>query len=262
VLFIVQIFFVLILAIPASRFRLSPIACLFLGIVACAVAATGSLEAVRVPRSRAAGIVLGVIAVAATSRIIGVGLVALLPPHRAVGYGMAAGGLATLSLMLHAVAVFVTLAWLASRKRAVVSIGSLVSLIAAIVLVAFWRAGLRANAGAGVVFLSRLVDELTAAPRSLLPRAADAFVSVLGLLVAMTALLARRQMATVVAALALSLTAGTRIDVPGHALIFVLSTLVAAIAARDEHGMWESMVGHRLSTEPTDRQLPEDSAAR
>jgi hypothetical protein len=119
---------------------------------------------------------------------------------------------------------------------------------------------MRANSGAGVVFLSRLVDELTAAPRSLLPRAADAFVAVLGLLAAMTALLARRQMATVVAALALSLTAGTRIDVPGHALIFVLGALVAAIAARDEHGMWESLVGHRLSTGPTDRQLPEDSA--
>jgi len=254
VLLVAQTTIVLVLAVPASRFRLSPFACFFMGIVACSAAMAAAFEGLREPRSRALGLVLGLVGLAGTSRVTSAALVALLSPAQAARLAPLANALATASVLLHSVCLLVALAWLASRRGKTVSPGTMVALIATMILAWAAASGAQPNAPSWMVFTARLQEQLTALPLSAFPQLVDGFVALLGPVVAVAVLVSRRQMGTVTGGIALALTAGTLADVPGHALVMVLAALATVLAARDEQGMWEALMGKRLerqaSTDP------------
>jgi hypothetical protein len=245
VLLVAQSTIVLVLAVPASRFRLSSFACFFLGAVTCSAAIIAAFEGLRETRSRALGLVLGVIGLAGAARVVSAGLVAIPSVTQATRLVPFSNVLATASVILHGAALMLALAWLASRRRSTVSVGTVFALTTAMLLT--WAAaGAQPSAPTWQIFVARFQDHLIPSPVSLLPRVIDGFVAVLGPCVAIAALLSRRQMGTVVGAMVLALTAGTMVDVPGHALIMVLASLATVLAARDEQGMWEALMGKRL----------------
>lgn len=248
VLLVAQSTIVLVLAVPASRFRLSPFACFFLGAVTCSAAMIAAIEGIRETRSRALGLVLAILALGAAARVTSAGLVAIPSLTQAARLAPLSTGLATASVVVHGVGLFVALSWIASRRRSTVSVGTFAALVVSM-LVTWAASGVHAQAPTWVVFAARLQDHLVAMPMSALPRVVDGFVAVLGPVVAIVALTMRRQVATMVGALALVLTAGTMVDVPGHALIMVLGSLATVLAAHDDQGMWEALMGKRLEKE-------------
>ena len=247
VMLVAQTTIVLVLAVPASRFRLSPFACFFLGIVACSAALSGSIEGLKEPRSRAAGLVLLLMGFAAASRVVSAALIVIPSLEQAERFTPLSTLLATVSVAIHGLAILVALAWFASRNRRTVSMGTLFALAASMLLAwAFLRAD-QPNPSTWIVFLGRMVDQLTPLPTSLLPKIAEGLVGALGPVVAIVALTTRKQMATVIGAIALTLTAGTVADVPGRALILVLAALAVTLGSRDEYGMWEVITGKKLT---------------
>jgi len=250
ILLIAQTAVILILGVPAARFRLSAFACFFIGLVACGLAFVAASEGMRQPRSRAAGLVLAMTAIAALVRMIPAALLALSDPARAARWTSMASALSTFSAVMFGGAVFVTLAWLASRAKRMVSPGSLFVMVGALSLT--WGAvrGTRPQAPSWALFLSRAVAELTPEPLSRLPQFAEAFLVGLAPLTALAVLLSPRQIPAVAGALALTLTAGAVPDVPGRALILALASLSVVLASRDDRGMWAALIGHPLAATP------------
>jgi hypothetical protein len=244
VLLVAQAVIVLVLAVPASRFRLSSFACFFLGAVACSAAMVAAIEGIRETRSRALGLVLAILGIAAAARVTSAGLIVIPSLPQAERLMSLSTSMATGSVVLHAISLFVALSWIAARRRSTVSFGTFLALLGAMV-VTWGAAGVHPRSPLWAVFFARLQDHLMPAPLSLLARSVDGFVVVLAPLVAFTALLMRRQMGAVVGALALVLTAGTAVDIPGRALIMVVGAVATVLAARDEQGMWEVLMGKR-----------------
>lgn len=250
ILLIAQTTVILILAVPAARFRLSAFSCFFIGLVACGLALIGSWEGMRQPRSRAAGLVLAVTAIGSLLRMIPAALVSLSDPLRAENLAPVAAFAASVSTLLFGAAVLVTLVWMAARGRKLVSPVSFLVMGGSLFLT--WAAlrGDKPQAPAWALFMSRALTELVPDPPSSLPQVAVYFLTALAPLTAIAAIASRRQLPSVVGALALTITAGTAPDVPGRALILALATLSVVLASRDDHGMWAALIGHSLASTP------------
>jgi hypothetical protein len=176
---------------------------------------------------------------------VSAGLVAIPSATQATTFVQLSSILATASVIAHGASLMFALAWLALRRRNTISIGTLLTLTAAM-LITWAAAGAHPNAPMWQVFAARLQDRITPLPASLLPHAVDYFIATLGPCVAFAVLLSRRRISTVVGAMVLALTAGTMVDMPAHALIMILASLATVLAAHDEHGMWEALMGKRL----------------
>ncbi len=251
VLLVAQTTIVLVLAVPASRFRLSAFACLFLGLIACSATLIAAFEGLREARSRALGMIMGLMGLAGTTRIVSAGLVSIFSVAQATEFSPMSNALATASVFIHGLAVFIALAWLASRKRKTVSFSTMAALCFTMLIVWAARSGTQSNAPNLMVLAARFQDQLLPLPRSVFPRVVDGFVVILGPVAAFATLFARKQMVTVVGALVLTLVAGPTLDVPGRALIMILAALATSMAAHDDKGMWEALMGKRLE-EPND----------
>ena len=232
---------VLILAVPASQFRLSPPVLFMLAMLACALASVGAFEAMRQARSRAIGLVLALMCLAGVTHVFAAGALAFGADPQ--GNAALARGLSTGSMTLHAAATMLALTWMASRRRRVVVPPTTLALAAAFVMAWCVSRAQRPAAPGWTVFLARAVEGITPVPTTSVPLFFEAAVASLSLLLAAGAVLMRRQPHSVLGTLALTLTAATMIDVPGHALILMLAGLGAALAAYDERGAWDAMTG-------------------
>ena len=237
---------VVVLASPSARFYLLPFACLCLGLSACGLAVLAARQALRQSRSRMLGFVLMLISFASLLRLTSVGLASLGPESKPLAPSWTTQWLASGSVVVLGFAQLLTLAWLASRKKSSISVGTTAALV--VCMASAWIAmNTHATSPAWQLFVQR-VYEAMAPVSSLLPSFVDGFVGVLGPCVAVVALLLRGQMSSLVAGLALALTAGIELDVPGHALTMMLAALATILTVRDDKGMWEALLGHRLST--------------
>lgn len=253
---VAQTTIVVVLAAPSARFVLLPFACFFLGLVTCSVAIVASFEALRQSRSRALAMVLGLVAIAALPRVLAVSMLAMTSPSKAQSLAWLASALVTLSVVVHGVAQLIAIAWFASRRKKTVSFATMAVLV--VVMAMVWiSVGAQPNSPQWQVFVSRIVEFMTPSPQSSLSASVDGFVAMLGPCAAVAALLSRGQMAAVVAGFSLVLTAGTRLDVPGHALTMLLASLAAVLAARDDVGMWETLLGQRIGASTKGGQAPE-----
>lgn len=252
---VAQTTIVVVLAAPSARFVLLPFACFFLGLVTCSVALVASFEALRQSRSRALAMVLGLVAIAALPRVLAVSMLAMMSPSKAQSFAGLASILVTLSVVVHGIAQLIAVAWFASRRKTTVSLATMAVLVATMAMV--WiSVGVQSNSPQWQVFISRTVEFMTPLPLSSLMASVDGFVAMLGPCAAVAALLSRGQMAAVVGGFSLVLTAGTRLDVPGHALTMLLASLAAVLAARDDVGMWETLLGQRLGATAKAGRVP------
>ncbi len=246
ILLVVLAALVLVLAVPASRLRLSAAACFLVGMIASLLALIASAQGIREPRSRALGFVLGAVGLASCLRIVAAGLVAFPSGDTLQRLAFPAMAIAALSMLVHSGALVLTLAWLASRRRMVVSPTTLGALAISVIVSHGASVGAQPNATPWNLFCLQASDRLISQPSPPLPLAVLCFVALLGPALALGALLTPRQVPTVTAGLAMALTAGVLLDSPAHALMMTMAALATVIASRDDRGMWETLVGRPL----------------
>lgn len=212
--------------LSASSRHLPPAWLMALTGLSAALALVASLPAVRVPHSRAAGLVL--LTVTCGSIVTGTGrIIALYASYQAhAGLFGLARGVATLGLMLDAVSVVLVGLWLLRRLR----LGAAtVASVAALVAVVVWL-GAREAGGTASLVIGRALAALTAHPDPFIGSQARYFVELSALGVAAIALW--RQWATGVgAALCFALLARVSGDVPLCSLMLMLAALSAVRAS-------------------------------
>ncbi len=235
----------LLFGLWASRARLTAVGAVVVGALACSIAIASSIQAMKQARSRALGVVLCSTAVAGALHLGAAALISVTG-ERALRYVPISGSLATASLVVYAVSLLVALVWLASRRRTVMPPATLGAMAAAVLVV--WAALRASHPGASrlLVFASRALDRLVPIPEPAIGLAIAMFLAVLGPALAITALVTRRQIPSVIGALALTLTAGVLVDSPLHAMLLSVAGLAALVASRDERGMWEVLIGRPL----------------
>ena len=244
VVLVAQTTMVFVIALPSTAGKIPTHALVFMGSLVFVAALVAAVEALRVPRSRALGLVVGMLALGCGTRIIAAGIAE--SSWRVASDRVAVATMvATASVLMHGMGLLIALSWLASRRGKTVSVGSLFALSSA-VFVTWVAASGRAPVPSWMLFVSGFQNGFVAVPKSLFPDAIDRFVAVLGPITAVVALMMRRQMPTMVGALALVLTAGISVDMPGHALIMMLAVLATVLCVHDDRGMWEALLGKRL----------------
>ncbi|MCL2824892.1 MAG: hypothetical protein FWD57_12965, partial [Polyangiaceae bacterium] len=178
---------VLVVSVPAVRFKIPVIGSLVVGLMSTMAAVVSAVEGLREPRSRALGFVLLLMGLGGWMRVFGVG-VQVSPWHALTGTQLSVGSvLLTVSVVLHGVGLLVGLAWLASRNRGrTVSLGTLLALLAA-TFFSWVSAAAHGQVPTWVVFVARFQDKFVSMPLSMLPQAVDRFVGVLGISAAVVA---------------------------------------------------------------------------
>jgi len=187
------------------------------------------------------------VGVSAILRLPGVTAMAAAAPSAGMEMTKFAKWLSTVSFGLFGLALLVALAWIAARKRRMLSWVTTVAM--ALALAGTWVAravDLRATPPVWQLFVARMVDGLVLPPESIFTKSADRFVALLALLLAGAAFTRRQRIPAVAGVVALILTAGVGVDQPARALILLMASLGAVLASRDDVGMWETLLGKKL----------------
>jgi len=232
---------VLILGIWATRKALPNPGSILVGLMASVAAIVSAIEGITQPRTRAVAVVLGLTGVSGMLHVAG-GTVLM----RSANLSLVAAALLSVAVFVHGMALLVALVWLATRRRTVVPPATMAALAASVLLTWAASKGAQANAGQGWVFAWRALETLLPSPSPGLPTAMTMFLSVLSPSLAVAALATRRQIPSVIGALALALLAGLLVDAPVQAMILTLAALCTVIASRDDRGMWEALIGRPL----------------
>lgn len=214
--------------------------------LSAALALVSALPAVRMPHSRAAGLVLLTVTcgsiVSATGRMI-----ALYASHEAhAGLFGLARSIATLGLSLDALSVALVGIWLARRFR----FGALlVMMLAGVATVVVWLGAPNDGAGTWPLVVGRALSALTAHPDPFIGSAVRYFVEIAALSAAAVTLWLEWPTG-VGAALCFALLARVSGDVPLCALMLMLAALSAVRASLQSPG------GDSVPVEPSGRRAP------
>jgi hypothetical protein len=221
---------VLTLAIAASKADLTPTLTLTIGCASSLVTLISGVRAVHLPRTRALGLVLGVVGTAAMIQTA-VRAVALEASDRALAELFdTARVLATLGFALFMVAVAIVVAWLlAGRRYSSMAAGA--ALLACALLAWLADAGSRYGATGISYLLGRTLMELGRQPSPLVAPLVRHWVLLVSLAAASAAVLWPGRDRLVQACLAMVVLAGAQADVPVLGLLLVLSALSAALAS-------------------------------
>lgn len=232
---------VLLLGIWATRKALPNPGAILVGLMAAVAALFGSIPGFRQGRTRALAVVLSITGLACLVRVAGA-LVAM----RGSSLAFLSATLSSVAVIVHAAALLVALVWLASRRRTLVPPATMAVLIASVALTWAAARGSQPGATAGWVFVWRALDSLLPRPVPSLPASVAVFLAVLSPALALAALATRRQIPSVIGALALTLLAGILADAPVQAMLLTLAALSTVLASRDDRGMWEALLGRPL----------------
>jgi hypothetical protein len=193
-------------------------------------------------RTRALGAVLCCAGVAAALH-----LAALLVAHHAWEGNLyrAAGAarcLATAAMMADGLGLLVATSWLATRRRAMVSLPVLAA--AAVALLVVWGAVRGGGEGATFwqVVAHRGLERMLPPPTPLVRPVVRYLPEALSLALAVVAVGVRGQIPAITGALALVLVARPATDVPLAALAVSVASLTAGLAARDDRALWDVLL--------------------
>jgi hypothetical protein len=215
----------------------TPSACLVSG-CASLVALLAAVSALRTPGARGAAAVVGLVALGAFVRLAGVALVLETEPARGSRIAAVAGGCATASFVVDALAAVTALGWVARAARIAARRGPrLVSpwVLGPLVLAMFgarWALlGRSAEAPPVALLLWRCALHLLTLPDPSLSTELRVFLAFLGPLTAAAALLARGPAPAFGAAVALALLARGSVEMPPCALMLMIGALGLGLAA-------------------------------
>jgi len=213
--------------LSASSRNLPPAWLMVLMGISASLALVSALPAVRMPHSRAAGLVLLTVTcgsiVTATGRIV-----ALYASHQAhAGLFSLARGVATLGLALDALSLVLVATWLVRRFRSGVVV---VLLLAAFSGALAWLGGLEDDGGSGPLVVGRALSALTVHPDPFIGSGVRYFIE-LGAIGIASASLWLEWPSGVGAALCFAMLARVSGDVPLCSLMLMLAALSAVRAS-------------------------------
>jgi len=198
--------------------------------------------ALRAPYARAAGMVIGLVALGSLVRLASVWLAFDAVGARAY-LGPIARGVATAGFLCDGAAIAVAIAWIGSRSGRLTSPPTLVAFVVALILTRLALGGKGGDAGPVELFAWRAAARLMSRPEAAVPLALSIFVAFLAPLCAAAALLARGVLAPLGASIALALIARGAVEMPPCALMLLVGALGAALTARDGRGLWAALGG-------------------
>jgi hypothetical protein len=215
------------------------------------LALLASREAIKVPRTRALGVLL-LSAAAAALLHLGASLTAWYAGERAL-YGLAvfARVLATASVFFDTLALLTAFVWLATRpQRATVWTARVALFVGCLIAAGAARSGGRENAPLWELVAYRAVDRLLPLPTAYVWLPYRFVLEASAPLLGVAALMARGQMGAIAGSVALVLFARPTTDVPLSALALALAAIATPIAARDDRGMWAVLMANSHATHP------------
>jgi hypothetical protein len=235
------------LVVYAFRGPLSDRANILAAIMSGALALYAGREALYVPHTRVIGLILGAAAIAAILHVAAVALNLCLAEPIASRFALLSGAASAASVLFDAGTLLIAFLWLTTRptpETPWIARGALfVSFVVA------WGAVRGAHEGAPLweLVASRAVDRLLSpsTPAALVWHSPRVFLETTAPLLGAAVLVARGQMPAVTGALALALVARPSTDIPLSAMALVLAALSAPLAARDQRGMWASLLSGR-----------------
>jgi hypothetical protein len=224
---------VLGLSAPASSTRLTPIFSASLALAAIVAALFGTAQSIVAKHTRILGVLLGLMTLGALTRQTAWVMALVGGQQAALRMALASRWVATVALLVHAVAVAVALIWLATRQRRIASLWTTVASVLAVMVSWLTDRATQGSLGAGKALAVRSAAQLLSQPPPLVAPGVRVFVTTLGLLLALVAATRRREAPAVVSAMALVLVAGLDLDVPLCALSLTVASLAASLAAQD-----------------------------
>lgn len=240
--------FAIIVGLSAAVLRVPGTSAAILGVGASILAIAAAWDASRAPFARAFAVALGVLAAAGLAHLAAAGLSELATARGSMRIATIARGAATGSLMLDASALLGVMAILASGSKKLTSPFTLAALALAFVATRQALIGDTEDAGVVSIFLRRAADRLMARPDTFFPITVHIFISYLALFAAVFALFIRGQVPALTGALALALLARGAPDMPLGGMILIIAALSMALAARDDRGVWASIIHGRAGS--------------
>jgi hypothetical protein len=237
---------------PGLRDRLPAVFAVLLSASATVSAIAGGYVAARAPHTRALAGVLFALAFAAVARLGAWELATAAGERASVQLFGWSRLLATAGVVLEASAQMVAVTWLGTRSRSAGQLGSTAALLAAFVVT--WGVA-RGMHSTPAPWQSVMHTALADAPGVPPPYGLDAIATFLvpaSLLLGLVSAAQPKQVAVVVAAMALALVSRGAFDAPLHALCVAVASQWAALACVDQRAMWRTLVDDR------NRRLAED----
>jgi hypothetical protein len=232
---------VLGVCVPANALRMPGVLLVLLAIAASSVAAGAGIVALRAAHTRAVSIVLLTFVLAALLRV-GAWHVAVYAGARAhTGLYDLSRGVASAAVLLEAGGQMVAAAWIGTRHRWAGQVASGVAVAAAFFVV--WAAARGAQAGAApwqVMLASSLADAPGTPPPAGMGAIAT-FLYVAAMFLSLAAAVVPAPLGAVSSALALALLSRGTFDVPLRALAATTAALWVAVATVDERAMWRAL---------------------
>lgn len=236
---------VVALASPAVVQRLHNMAGLALAVVASIIAVVASIGTIRASHTRILGGVLGMFALSGLLRPMSWLLTALANERASLGLYNAGRSLATVAVVVQALAALLAAAWLGTRSRVrgrFLANGAIV-LAFAITYIAARDSGDTPSSVEAV--LRGSLSQAAGLPLPYGLSSIAAFLVPATILLALVAVVQRAHPPAVLAALALALLSHGAFDVPLHALAVTAAAQWAMLAMADERTMWSALVRGR-----------------
>ncbi len=236
---------VISLVAPAFREPLPERASVVAALASGVLAVLASWEAIAVPRTRALGVLLASAGTAALLHLAAslfAWYAGLRNPQRLAVFPRV---LATGSIFFDTIAILTAFMWLATRKdRATVWTTRVALFVACLVAAGAARGAGREGGPLWQLVAYRALDRLVAVPAPFVWLPYRYALETSAPLLALVALVARRQIPGIVGSLALVLLARPTTDVPLSALALTLAALSTPLAARDDRGMWAVLMAN------------------
>jgi hypothetical protein len=246
---------VVILAIISFKERLHFPVPVVLSIAASVAAIAGAWASARAPHTRAAAGVLISFAFAALARLAAWRLAMSASDQGSMQLYDVSRGLATAGVLFEGFGQLVAVAWLGTRSKLWGQLGAFVAVAGALVLT--WGVAKGVHSGASL-WQAMLHTALADAPGVPSPFGLDkvaVFLVPSSLLLALVSVAQPRQVAAVVAVMALALVSRGAFDAPLRALCAVTAAVWSALACADERAMWRTLIEDRK------RRLEEDGSS-
>jgi hypothetical protein len=215
---------------------------------AAVVALLAAGSAMRAPFARGPAVVVGLVAVGALARLLGVGLALQADGARGARLVEIAAGCATVAFVVDAVAVATAVAWVAGaagrdRGRAprLVNGWTILPLAVAMIGARWALIGEGTDAQPIALLVWRAAVRLLTLPEPGVSTGLRVFFAFLAPLTAAAALLVRGPVPAFGAAVALALLARGSVEMPPCALMLVIGALGLALVSHEGRGLWAAL---------------------
>jgi hypothetical protein len=236
---------VVVLSRPGLRDRLDPPFAVSISAVAAIACIAAAYQAARTPHTRAIAGILFAFAFAAIARVAAWEIAATAGDRASLQLFGFARLLATAGVLFEAAGQLVAVTWLGTRSRGAGQLGASVALIAAFALTWGVAQGLHPGASPWQSVLHRALADAAGVPAPYGLDAVATFLVPASLLLALVAAAQPRQVAAVIATVALALVSRGSFDAPLRALGAVVAAQWAALACSDERAMWRTLIEDR-----------------